>query len=309
MAVLLLVAGTALYCSRNLYKKTSFFRGFGEKATGFSTHLRDRVSGVAARFKKSAPVPARKTDALSPVQNNAVPAVPAAVPHELSGMVLLKGGKFMMGSPANSGESDEHPQHEVRLDPFYIDKNDVTVAEYAACVKAGVCHEAQGQGCFSEGDGFEKYPANCVVWDDASKYCSWKGKALPTEAQWEYAARGGTETTYSFGNDASQLGAYAWYDRNADDKPHPVGTKKPNPYGLYDMHGNVWQWTADWYSYNYHGLDGTNPLRSKKTSRYKVLRGGSAVEDADAARTANRFRQDPQKQDKTTGFRCAAAAR
>ncbi len=215
----------------------------------------------------------------------------------------------MMGSPDGVGDSDEHSQHEVKLSSFYMDKNDVTVAEYHDCVKAGVCHAVSGPDCNSVDAGLSKYPANCILWADASAYCSWVAKALPTEAQWEFAARGGTDTVYSFGDNIAQLQYYSWYDRNSDDETHQVGTKKPNPYGLYDMHGNVWQWVADWYAYNYNGLSSSNPLRTERTSSYKVLRGGSAVEAADAARSANRFRRDPQKQDKMTGFRCAAPAK
>ena len=321
LLVLLLVAG-GIYYNGKFPHNMGFLKGVSGETGALSHGVSDRISSFFEKIKalKSAaprqaltlpkvvaeqppqPVPAQAPD---PQQTAPVKKVPA----DFAKMALISGGGFMMGSPDGVGDSDEHPQHEVKLAAFYMDKNTVTVAEYAACVKAGVCHAASGSGCNSVEDGLSKYPANCILWADACAYCSWSGKALPTEAQWEFAARGGTDTVYSFGDNIAQLQYYSWYDRNSDDETHPVGTKKPNPYGLYDMHGNVWQWVSDWYAYNYNGLSSSNPLRTERTSPYKVLRGGSAVEAADAARSANRFRRDPQKQDKMTGFRCAAPAK
>lgn len=180
-------------------------------------------------------------------------------------MVLISAGEFVMGSPEGEGGSDEHPRHRVYLDAFYIDKHEVTNALYENCVRAGLCKPQGLSRCFvwtqsawkqgvtlpdeSRGDG---HPVICVDWSRAQTFCQWKGKRLPTEAEWEKAARGGSEGKWSFGDDESRLGGYAWYHGNSKDQTHPVGTKKPNQFGLYDMYGNVWEWVSDWYDENYY---------------------------------------------------------
>lgn len=140
-----------------------------------------------------------------------------------------------------------------------------------------------------------------VNWEDASAACKLFGGSLPTEAQWEYAARAGSQTAWSFGDDEKLLGLYAWY---SDDSviPHPVGMKKPNPWGLYDVHGNVWEWTADWYG-PYSNAAQTNPT-GPKTGSYRALRGGSMGNGAKFVRSAARFGYWPSNPTTMTGFRC-----
>ena len=126
---------------------------------------------------------------------------------------------------------------------------------------------------------------------------------LPTEAEWEYAVRAGTRTAYSFGDDASQLGVHAWYGANSDSKTHPVGQKQPNGWGLFDMHGNVWEWVADWYGDYPHGAV-TDP-RGPRSGALRVYRGGSWLNGARYCRAANRYGGSPGLRNYLLGFRLA----
>jgi formylglycine-generating enzyme required for sulfatase activity len=245
-------------------------------------------------------------------------------------MVLIPTGEFNMGSPDGVGDKTEHPRHKVYVDAFYIDKNDVTVAKYAGCVKSGKCSvpktyrakPAQRGKCVKSGKcsiiktptdyytwgvaGRENHPVTCVSWEQANAYCKWAGKRLPTEAEWEKAARGGTDTKWSFGDDVAQLGGYAWYDKNSGGATHPVGSKRPNQYGLYDMAGNVWQWVGDWYT-DYGKAPEQNPT-GPSSGTFRVLRGGSWFRYGDLTRAGSRDGVPPEGWDINVGFRCAAAA-
>ena len=139
--------------------------------------------------------------------------------------------------------------------------------------------------------GYENYPVVYVTWYGANEYAKWIGGALPTEAQWEYACRAGSTTAYSFGDDSDSLGDYAWYTINSSSKTHPVGQKKPNAWGLYDMHGNVREWCADWYG-SYSTTAVTDPTGPTSGS-YRVLRGGSWSNGADYCRSAYRNSGNP----------------
>jgi formylglycine-generating enzyme required for sulfatase activity len=161
-----------------------------------------------------------------------------------------------------------------------------------------------------------------VTWDDANTFCA-KVTALlrkrklikenevirlPSEAEWEYACRAGTTTAYSFGDKAADLGDYAWYDGNAKGNDPPVGKKKPNAWGLYDMHGYVWEWTADAWSDSHKGAsaDGSPRLNAKEKAR--VVRGGAWTDNADAARSASRQKRLASHASDAVGFRCVKAA-
>ena len=153
-----------------------------------------------------------------------------------------------------------------------------------------------------------------VSWDDATEFCKKltalehkRGKLpanqtyrLPTEAEWEYACRAGTTTAYSFGDKQSSLGDYAWYDDNSDHKLHEVATKKPNPWGLFDMHGNVYEWCEDWYE---DSLSGGNDPKGPSAGSYRVLRGGSWSHGASDCRSALRYNFRPTDRDYFYGFR------
>jgi len=191
-------------------------------------------------------------------------------------MVWLPGGTFLMGSPEGVGDDDEHPQHEVTLEHYAVGQYPVTVGEFSRFVEAtGYRTEAeQGDGAYIWSKGVEKIkdaswrkpyfdqtdqkPVVCLSWNDAKAYCGWLGEqtgqayGLLTEAQWEHASRAGSNARYCYGDDEAGLGDYAWYSNNASSQTHPVGEKKPNAWQLYDMHGNVWEWCADWWASDYY---------------------------------------------------------
>ena len=171
-------------------------------------------------------------------------------------LVLIPSGKFMMGSPDSeeTRKTNETPRHEVTISkPFYFGVYTVTQEQY---------EQIMGKNP-STCTGAHK-PVDTVSWSDAMEFCkklsvkTGKTATLPTEAQWEYACRAGSETRFGFGDDEADLGDYAWYDKNSDLTTHPVGQKKPNEWGLYDMHGNVWQWCQDWYG-DYSAASKTDP--------------------------------------------------
>lgn len=192
-------------------------------------------------------------------------------------MVPIKGGEFMMGSPdSEAGRNpDEGPQHKVKLDPFWMQQCEVTWDEYELFMfpdqgkaKAGAPAATEADATslptkpyveMSFGMGKDRFPAISMTQHAANKYCEWLSARtgqfyrLPTEAEWEYACRAGTTTAYSFGNDAEQLKEYAWFAANCDDdKYRKVALKKPNPWGLFDMHGNVAEWCLDQYQPDFY---------------------------------------------------------
>jgi hypothetical protein len=169
-------------------------------------------------------------------------------------MIVVPAGEFMMGS--NNGGKDEKPVHKVTIStPLAIGRFEVTFDEWDGCVGHGECPAEGGEAVANFGRG--RQPAINVSWDDAKKYVDWLSKRtgktyrLLTEAEWEYAARAGSTTRYSFGDDDAALGEYAWFGWNSETRTHVVGGKKANPFGLHDMYGNVWEWVEDCYSDNY----------------------------------------------------------
>ena len=227
-------------------------------------------------------------------------------------MVVIPAGSFVMGSPESEAGRypDEGPQHRVTMGrAFAVGKYDVTFDEWSACVSGGGCksNPNPSDGGWGRGDR----PVINVSWEDAQGYVFWLSKVtkqsyrLLTEAQWEYAARAGTDTAYSFGNDASQLGAYGWYDKNSNARTHPVGQKLPNGFGLYDVHGNVWQWVQDCYSNNYAGASMDGSANTTLGCDRRVLRGGSWGLIPQGLRAAYRIRDSPSIRYFSVGFRVA----
>ncbi len=211
--------------------------------------------------------------------------------HDMA-FIRLCPGTFMMGSPKDepSRDDDEGPVHQVRVSAFDLGKFEVTNAQYRKFKP--------------EHKGDDDLPAAYVSWHDAKAYCEKLGYRLPTEAEWEYAARADTRTRWSFGDDEEQLGLHAWYGENSDIKAHPVGTRKPNPWGLHDMHGNVWEWVADWYG-PYPGEPQVGPSEGK----YRVLRGGAFGGPSRFLRSAFRGWGEPELRGDYFGFRCARGPR
>jgi formylglycine-generating enzyme required for sulfatase activity len=205
------------------------------------------------------------------------------------GMVYVAGGTFQMGS--NSGQDDEKPIHTVTVSSFFMDKTEVTQAEY---------RKVMGKN-FS---GCDDCPVEQVTWHDANAYAQKVGKRLPTEAEWEYAARGGNKSkgyTYSGSND---LNAAGWYNNNSGSKTHPVAQKQPNELGLYDMTGNVWEWCSDWYSDIYYRSSPKNDPQGSNSGFSRVLRGGGWYYHYDNdCRVANRYWNNPDHGRNYNGFR------
>lgn len=227
---------------------------------------------------------------------------------EKEGMVYIPEGEFTMGS---NSRNYEKPVHKVNLSAFYIDKYEVTVDEYAACVKAGICNKpGTGKYCNYSETERENHPINCVTWYDADTYCRWVGKRLPTEAEWERVARGTDEREYPWGNIEANCGYAVMNDGKAGcgmDRTWPVGSKPKgaSPYGVMDMAGNVWEWVTDWYDKDYYSRSPDRNPKGPDSGLHRVLRGGAWNHPANLLRTTNRSWYLPDKYYNFIGFRCA----
>ena len=229
-----------------------------------------------------------------------------------AGMVKIPAGAFMMGS--NDGDSDEKPVHKVSVDAFYMDKYEVTVEKYEKFLKAKG-HRKPANWSYQLQQ--PKCPVVFVSWEDAMAYSKWRGKRLPTEAEWEYAARGGNTGLngkpiykYSWGNDIDKSKANygnpfsSDWSNGAGKYLKDVGSYSKNGFGLYDMAGNVWEWCSDRYDENYYQTSsGRNPKGPSSGTR-RVLRGGSWYDDPNLMRCAYRYRNFPTYRSYNYGFRC-----
>jgi formylglycine-generating enzyme required for sulfatase activity len=232
-------------------------------------------------------------------------------------------GEFLMGSPeAEPGRNpDEGPQHKVRISPFWMGRCEVTWNEYELFVFLGrertlsliqtdpagdkavdaICRPSAPYRDMTFGMGRDRYPAICMTQHAANKYCEWLAARtgqfyrLPSEAEWEYACRAGASTAYSFGNDPEKLTDYAWFIANSGGRYQRVGRKKPNAWGLCDMHGNVAEWCLDQYEGSYQKFAGAIPQDpwNKAVRNYPhSVRGGSYDDEPALLRSAARFKSD-----------------
>lgn len=236
-----------------------------------------------------------------------------------AGLALIPAGVYRVGSPETIGDPDERPAADITLDAFYMDKTEVTLKDYmqfAQTTSANYPEWAVPNGKFNMQTGKDNYykrlktlTATCpscavfgVTWSNARAYCAWKKRRLPTEAEWEAAARAGSAEAYSFGDIPTAAGPYAWYVDNSKNMPHAVGQKKPNKLGLHDMHGNVWEWVSDVYEKTYYaGRPARNPT-GPASGKERVIRGGSWAGEVDATRSGNRASSKDANDD--IGFRC-----
>jgi formylglycine-generating enzyme required for sulfatase activity len=242
--------------------------------------------------------------------------------------VFVPAGTFQMGGFDGDAQQDETPTHSVTLNSFWIDKLLVTNGMYQLCVKAGVCKpprqtKSATHEKYYDSPDFSDFPVIYVSWVDASAYCQWAGRRLPTEAEWEFAARGNADQRRYPWGDQSPTESLANYDSQAKKDTSRVGSylKGASPFGALDMAGNVWQWVSDFYGATYYGQNvSQNPIGPKGTDgSLKVIRGGSWMDSYKELRVSNRgFAKSPDltadsKSDayqgdsnNRTGFRCAA---
>ncbi len=277
------------------------------------------VAGVVARLAVVLCLGGRLCEA------RAVPPPEKEITLDLGGgvkmeFVLIPAGEFVMGSDESPEEvinafglpepfveylKNEHPRHRVHITKaFYLGKYEVTHEQWQAIMGANPSYRKGA-----------KNPVETVSWNDCQTFISKLNEkfgkpgfkfGLPTEAQWEYACRAGTSSRFSFGSDKADLEEYAWYGRNSGMKAHPVGQKKPNPWGLYDMHGSVEEWCADWYDAGYYKQSPRNDPTGPTGGISRVLRGGSFYSGtADYFRCADRYHDHPVYHYYRYGFRVA----
>ena len=231
-------------------------------------------------------------------------------------LVLIHKGTFMMGSPIEEeGAINDEKQHQVTISKdYYLGATEVTQGQYE---KVMGTNPSEFQKRVIRKSDSSMYPVEQVSWENAVEFCKKlsalpeENKAgrmyrLPTEAQWEYACRADGKMAYSFGESLKSLGDYAWFGGNSNDQTHPVGEKKPNAWGLYDMHGNVWEWCSDWYDEYPKGTisDTTGP----KEGSGRVRRGGSWFGGAAFCRSASRTWIIPSHRNYDLGFRVALSS-
>jgi len=272
---------------------------------------------LVAALLSALPAGCRKKEPAPPASAAQVISTPSGAE-----MVMIAGGEFLMGG---DGDEDELPAHKVRVDSFCMDRTEVTQRSFESLMGTSP----------SRFKGPDR-PVESIGWQAAAKYCNLRsakeglkpcydprtlacdfgagGYRLPTEAEWEYACRAGAAGGFSFGDDPAPLGEYAWCKANADRATHPVAQKKPNAWGLYDMHGNVAEWCQDYYSPKAYESSGRENPRGPASGERRVLRGGSWRDGADSCRSAARASETPGLADacfgyECYGFRCVRACR
>jgi len=240
-------------------------------------------------------------------------------------MIYVPAGDFLMGSIGSDSlaDDDEKPQHVVYLEAYWIDRTEVTNAMYALCVQAEACQPPSSTSSYTReryfgNPQFDAYPVIYVSWEDAKAYCAWAGRRLPSEAEWEKAARGTDWRIYPWGNaldgtkvnfcdrscglDWANLDYEDGFTETATVGSYPAGA---SPYGALDMSGNVWEWVADWYGSDYYAISPDENPQGPPSGDFRVLRGGSWGSDSADVRAAGRNRSASGDRSDVIGFRCA----
>ena len=221
-------------------------------------------------------------------------------------LILIPDGTFMIGSPTSEEGryDDEGPAHPVKVPAFYLGQYPVTNDQYAEYLKANP--KVKEPEFWADRDYSQaRQPVVGVSWEDAQRYAEWVGLRLPTEAEWEYACRAGTTSRFYSGDTEKDLDRAGWYTQNSGGKLHAVGGKEPNTFGLYDMHGNIWEWVEDDWHDSYRGapVEGGAWIDTSKRGEYRVVRGGSWVHDVRGCRSAFRRHCGPRCRLQFLGFR------
>lgn len=237
-------------------------------------------------------------------------------------MRFVPAGEFTMGSNADYAFQicekfrggckldwfmNEEPHHKVILDSFYMDKYEVTNSQYKACVEAGACLSPTSfsatRSNYYDNSQYDNYPVIFIYWNYAKTYCEWRGGNLPTEAQWEKAARGTDGRSYPWGEgiDCSKANYYSCKEDTIKVGSYENGV---SPYGIYDMAGNVWEWVADWYSETYYQDSPANNPLGPDSGQSRILRGGMWMSNEGTLRTSYRYNVAPTYTDNFVGFRC-----
>jgi formylglycine-generating enzyme required for sulfatase activity len=309
-----------------------------DQGRDFHPHVDRLIRGIEFHFQKSSDATAKPPGetAIRSAAPETSPALPANKLANSLGMILIRiePGEFLMGTPKNlEGElsrlfpdskraffSAEQPQHPVKISrPFFLGTHEVTQGQYQAVMGANPSHF----------EGSDDLPVEKVSWLDAVEFCNklserekrtpfyrindaqvttvgGNGYRLPTEAEWEFACRANCASLYPFGDDAGKLGEHAWYVGNAEGKTHPVGQKLPNARGLFDMLGNVWEWSGDGYDVTYYASSPPADPPGATGGSHRVIRGGSWVLSARDCRPASRGWVAPDFRSEYLGFRLAA---
>ena len=277
-------------------------------STPFSTKQVPAIASstpLSTTLSPTKPAPTHTLVVPSPVPSSSGETASDMIGNDDMKLIYIPDGSFKMGSDDHS--ADESPVHEVFLSAFLIDQTEVTNAMYAMCVQAGSCTELSGNVHYLDSK-YADHPVTSISWNAASNYCSWADRRLPTEAEWEKAARSESFFTYPWGNippDESLLN-YNYLVRDTTEVGiYPSGA---SPYGALDMAGNVWEWVNDWYGYGYYSDSPPSNPPGPDSGTNRVIRGGGWQDANSGVRTAKRGQYLPTDTGNTIGFRCAMDA-
>ncbi len=265
------------------------------------TQIVPTPTNLPTEIPTASPLPTN-TPTTAPTLTPTATLLPPVIEDEFgASMVLVPAGEFVMGSDSN--QEAAKPAHTVYLDSFYIDQFEVTNGDYQACAEAGVC--TTGGSFRIRRPELAQNPVDFVNWYEAEKFCEWRGARLPTEAEWEKAARGTDERLFPWGNDPITCDRAQYSD--CDWALSPVGSYPSgvSPYGAYDMAGNVWEWVSDWYAQDYYSYSPTENPTGPEPGVYKSTRGGGYLYDARLQTTIWRNQAPATHSYIYLGFRCA----